>query len=262
MIDLDGGTVASIGSVYERAIVDTGREPQFLFFVAFLVSWGFIRTSAHLIRAQVSWWPGNVEVGGTHIHHLVWGILLLLVSGWIGVTVAPESPWHEILAVLFGIGAGLTLDEFALWLNLRDVYWEKEGRRSIDAVIVAAMLTGFVLVGFTAWVDVARDVEEGVFAVVGAVGLVAIAIAFVNAAKEKLGMALLSLVVPVAGLVGALRLARPYSLWARLFYSDSKRERAGERFAGRERSWPWSRRGVEQSAQPRETDPQSAAGSG
>jgi hypothetical protein len=233
--------IASIGSLYERAIVDTGREPQFLFFVAFLVSWGFIRTSAHLIRAQVSWWPGNVEVGGTHIHHLVWGILLLLISGWVGVTVAPESPWHEILAVLFGIGAGLTLDEFALWLNLRDVYWEKEGRRSIDAVVVAAMLTGFVLVGFTAWVEVAAGVEEAVFAAVGAVGLLGILVAFVNIAKEKFGMALLSLLIPLVGLVGAVRLARPTSVWARL-YGDEKRRRARDRFAGRESPWFWRNR--------------------
>ena len=237
-MELDAGTLASIGSVYERAIVETGREPQFLFFVAFLVSWGFIRTSAHMIRAQVSWWPGNVEVGGTHIHHLVWGILLLLISGWIGVTVAPDSPWHEILAVLFGIGTGLTLDEFALWLNLRDVYWAKEGRRSIDAVVVAIIVTGFVLVGFTAWVDVAKDVENGVFAIVGFFGLSGIVLAIVNAAKEKFGMALWSLVIPVVGFVGALRLARATSVWARL-YGEGKRERARERFAGRESPWFW-----------------------
>ena len=91
-----------------------------------------------MIRAQVSWWPGNVSVGGTHIHHLVWGILLLLIFGWLGIAVAPDSPWREICAVMFGIGTGLTLDEFALWLNLKDVYWEKQGRRSIDAVIIAA----------------------------------------------------------------------------------------------------------------------------
>src|SRR6266508_4183370 len=138
-------TLASISSVYDRAIVDTGRQPEFLFFVAFLITFGFIRTSAHMIKAQVSWWPGNVEVGGTHIHHLVWGILLLLIAGWVGTTVAPGSPWHEILAVLFGIGTGLTLDEFALWLNLKDVYWSAQGRRSIDAVIVAATVTGMAL---------------------------------------------------------------------------------------------------------------------
>jgi hypothetical protein len=221
--------LASIGSLYERAIVDTDRQPEFLFFVAFLVTFGFIRTSAHLIRAQVSWWPGNVEVGGTHIHHLVWGILLLLIAGYLGVVIAPPSPWHEIVTILFGVGTGLTLDEFALWLNLKDVYWSQQGRRSIDAVIVAGTVTGMVLVGFTAWVDVATEVEDVVFAVVGAFGLITILLAVVNLAKEKFGMAVVGLFIPPVGLVGALRLGRPRSLWARL-YRESKRERARARF--------------------------------
>jgi hypothetical protein len=226
-----GGLVlASIGSVYERAIVDTGRQPEFLFFVAFLISFGFIRTSAHLIRAQVSWWPGNVNVGGTHIHHLVWGILLLLIVGYVGVTVAPPSPWHEIIAVLFGIGTGLTLDEFALWLDLKDVYWSAQGRRSIDAVIVAATITGMTLIGYTAWIDVATEVEDAVFAVVGFFGATGILLALVNLAKEKFGLALLGLLFTPVGLVGALRLGRPRSLWARLFYSERKRARAAARF--------------------------------
>jgi hypothetical protein len=232
--------IASLGSLFERAIVDTGRLPQFLFFASFLFSWGFIRTSAHLIRAQVAWWPGNVEVGGTHIHHLVWGIIIVLISGWIGLTVQPDSPWQEILAVLFGFGTGLTLDEFALWLNLRDVYWEEEGRRSIDAVIVAAIAAGLVLVGFTAWLDVAKGVEDGVFAVVGFFGLFAIILAFVNAAKEKFGMAIWALLLPPVGLVGAIRLGRPHSLWGRYLYrSDRRREKATKRFEGRESPWFW-----------------------
>jgi hypothetical protein len=223
--------LASIGSVYDRAIVDTGRQAEFLYFVAFLVSFGFIRTSAHMIRAQVSWWPGNVNVGGTHIHHLVWGILLLLITGYVGVAIAPPTPWHEIVAVLFGIGTGLTLDEFALWLNLKDVYWSQQGRRSIDAVIVAATISGMVLVGFAAWVDVATEVEDAVFAIVGAFGLVSILFTLVNLAKEKFGMAIVGLLIPPVGLVGALRLGRPHSLWARL-YGEKKRARARARFGG------------------------------
>jgi hypothetical protein len=221
--------LASVGSLYERAIVDTGRQPEFLFFVAFLVSFGFIRTSAHMIRAQVSWWPGNVNVGGTHIHHLVWGILLLLIAGYIGVTVAPDSPWHEILAVLFGIGTGLTLDEFALWLNLSDVYWSEQGRRSIDAVIVAATLTGMMLVGFTAWVDLTTEVADAVIAIVGGIGVLTILFAAVNLSKEKFGIALAGLFFPPVGWVGAFRLARPYSPWARL-YGEEKLARARARY--------------------------------
>jgi hypothetical protein len=231
---VDALLIASIGSVYDRAIVDTGRQAEFLFFVAFLVSFGFIRTSAHLIRAQVSWWPGNVEVGGTHIHHLVWGILLLLIFGYVGVAIAPDSPWHEIAAVAFGIGTGLTLDEFALWLNLSDVYWSEKGRRSIDAVIVAACLSGMVLVGFAAWLDVATKVEDEVFAIVGFFGLGTILFAVVNLAKEKFGMAALGLVFPPVGWVSAFRLGRAHSLWGRLFYrSDAKKARARERFGDR-----------------------------
>jgi hypothetical protein len=222
--------VASIGSVYDRAIVDTGRQPEFLFFVSFLVTFGFIRTSAHMIRAQVSWWPGNVNVGGTHIHHLVWGIVLMMVTGYVGVTIAPPSPWHEIVAVLFGVGTGLALDEFALWLDLKDVYWSDQGRKSIDAVIVAATITGMVLVGYTAWVDVATEVEDVVFAIVGASGVFAILVALVNLAKEKFGMAIIGLFVLPVGLVGAFRLGRPRSLWARLFYRDGRQARSVERF--------------------------------
>lgn len=95
---------ASIGSAFQHGIVDTGREPHFLFFVSFLVTFAFIRTSTHMIRAQVRWWPGNVSVGGTHIHHLVWGILLLLICGYSAVALDPNSPWREVVAVFFGSG--------------------------------------------------------------------------------------------------------------------------------------------------------------
>lgn len=247
--------VASISSLYDRAIVDTGRQPEFLFFVAFLVTFGFIRTSAHMIRAQVSWWPGNVEVGGTHIHHLVWGIVTMMITGYVGVAIAPPSPWHEIIAIFFGIGMGLALDEFALWLDLKDVYWSEQGRKSIDAVIIAATVTGMVLVGFSAWVDVADKVENVVFALVGTFGFIGIAAAVVNLAKEKFGIAILGFLIPPVGIVAAFRLGRPHSLWARLFYRDQRRQRAEERFAnGRRLHWPGRKREAASS--------QSAAGSG
>ena len=90
----------------------------------------------------MSWWPGNVSVGGTHVHHLVWGICAMMIFGYVGVVHQPDSPWREIVTVFFAIGMGLTLDEFALWVDLKDVYWEKEGRKSVDAMIIAGCIAG------------------------------------------------------------------------------------------------------------------------
>jgi len=143
-----------LSRAYQVHIEAAGKEIDFLILVAFTLSFGFIRTSAHLIRAQVSWWPGNVETkGGTHIHHLVWGILLLMIMGYLGLAVDLGSPWLELTAIAFGVGIGLTLDEFALWLNLEDVYWSEKGRQSIDAVIIAASLIGLSLLGLQFWID-------------------------------------------------------------------------------------------------------------
>jgi hypothetical protein len=92
----------------------------------------------------------GVELGGRHIHHLVWGILILLIVGyaWLAEAGSGSTPTaifvSRLLAILYGVGAALTLDEFALWLNLADVYWSREGRESIDAVILfgAALAAG------------------------------------------------------------------------------------------------------------------------
>ena len=232
---------ASLASIYRDGIVDTGRETQFLFFVSFLLTFGFIRTSAHMIRAQVKWWPGNVQVGGTHIHHLVWGILLVLICGYVGVAIHPGDPWRGIIAVLFGIGTGLTLDEFALWLNLKDVYWSKEGRASIDAVVIAAAISGLLLISLRGWIDVTTEVANAVQALVGGIGLLGVVLALVNAAKEKFGMAVWSIVVPVVGIPGAFRLAKPRSVWAKVFYRHGKRQRSEERFAGSRGKPFWKR---------------------
>jgi hypothetical protein len=144
-----------IVEAYQVHIEAAGKETHFLVLCAFLVSFAFIRTSAHMIRAQVSWWPGNVETkGGTHVHHLVWGILLLMVMGYLGLAIDIDTPWLELVAVGFGIGMGLTLDEFALWLHLEDVYWSEKGRQSVDAVIITASLIGISLLGWQLWTDV------------------------------------------------------------------------------------------------------------
>jgi hypothetical protein len=249
---------AGLGEAYQDAFVDTGKQPELFFLVVFLLTFGFIRLSTHMIRAQVSWWPGNLEVKGTHIHHLVWGILIVLVTGYVGIAIEPADPGPEILAVLFGIGAALTLDEFALWLNLKDVYWEKEGRRSIDAVIIAAVLAAMVILGFRIWIDLGTSLEDAAVAAVGTFGLLNLILALVNFAKEKFGMALVGLFVSPVSLIGAVRLGRPHSVWAKVFYGERKRARAQARF---EEGHP---RGLDRLRRRKREEPnaQSVAGSG
>lgn len=81
-----------------------------------------------------------------------------MLFGYIGIAVTPGSPWREGVAVMFGVGIGLTLDEFALWLNLEDVYWSGKGRESIDAVIIAATLLTITLLGLGFWIDLLEAV--------------------------------------------------------------------------------------------------------
>ena len=123
-----------------------GRGAAFVVLVAFIVSFLLIRTSARLTRS-VSWWPGGVQAGGVHLHHLVWGICLMMISGFLAFAAPMRAPWWDIVAVGFGVGIGFTLDEFALWVHLEDVYWAEEGRTSVDAVIVAAAFAALVILG-------------------------------------------------------------------------------------------------------------------
>lgn len=133
---------------FQRLARDPRRERLFLASLAFLVTFGLIRGLVYSIRYNIGPFH-NVSVGGTHVHHLVWGILLLLVTGYaslveVGTRRSAASALSRLTAVGFGIGAALTLDEFALWLNLQDVYWERQGRQSVDAVLIfgALMLVG------------------------------------------------------------------------------------------------------------------------
>jgi hypothetical protein len=218
-----------LAAAYRTHIADADKEYHFLILVSFLLSWGFIRTSAHMIRAQVSWWPGNVETkGGTHVHHMFWGILLLLSMGYIGLSFDLGTPWIELVAIGFGIGMGLTLDEFALWLNLEDVYWAPKGRQSIDAVIATTVLLAITLIGARFWIDAYEAVlvlsgiggdeltggETTLFLV--AWQLVGACMALVCFLKRKIVVGILGLFFPIVALIGALRPAKPGSRWERL----------------------------------------------
>ncbi len=127
--------------LYQFHFKNERRERLFLASLGFLVTFGIIRGITHMIRAGIGPFH-NVTSGGLHIHHLVWGILLLLVVGYVWlIEEGVGSTWvASLTAIAFGVGAALTLDEFALWLNLQDVYWAQQGRESIDAVVIFASL--------------------------------------------------------------------------------------------------------------------------
>ncbi len=195
---------------------------------SFLVSFLFIRTSARLMRSpKVSWWPGSVKTeGGLHVHHLVFGIVLILIMGF-ALALRPDSPWAEIAAAGFGIGAGLTLDEYALWLHLEDVYWAEEGRRSVDAVVIATLVGGLLLIGFIPF-----GTEDGVVPIVLSV-LAALAVSAVAVFKGKVVCGVGGMLLPLVSLVAAIRLAEPDSPWARRRYAPGSRKlaRATARYA-------------------------------
>jgi hypothetical protein len=131
--------MTTLKRIYNFHFKSERRERLFLASLAFLVTFGIVRGITHLIRAGIGPFH-NVSSGGLHIHHLVWGILLLLVVGYIWLIEAGTGSnlLSSLTAVGYGVGAALALDEFALWLNLQDVYWTGPGRESIDAVVIFA----------------------------------------------------------------------------------------------------------------------------
>ena len=226
--------------ISQHFLDDRGQRSGFILLGAFLLAFLFIRTSARMIRSpKFTWWPGSVETkGGLHLHHLVWGICLMMASGFLDFALAPSSPWSEVLAALFGVGAGLTLDEFALWTHLEDVYWSQEGRSSIDAVVVATLLGGMVVVGLAPF-DLSNQ-EGSVSSLVVAI-LIDIALSALAILKGKPLLGLVGIFLPFFSLAGAVRLASPTSPWARRRYKpdSAKLARSHARFARvrKRRAW-------------------------
>ena len=129
-----------LAALYLRHFREHRRERMFLASVSFFLTFGITRFLTHWFRSNDD--PFRLILGGTHVHHLVWGILLLLLVGYTWL-IQMDTGLNgnrvrvgRTIALLYGVGAALTLDEFALWLNLEDVYWEREGRASIDAVML------------------------------------------------------------------------------------------------------------------------------
>jgi hypothetical protein len=227
-----------MSSWFSTNIEQTGRLPLFCFFVAFVAGFGFIRLSVRMIRANVRWWPGNVTPGDFHVHHMVFGVVFMMVGGVTGI-VAPGGSleWRAGAAALFGLGAALVLDEFALILHLKDVYWSSSGRLSVEAVFVAAGITVLLLLGVVPSVvptpgDRNTTPAEAVIGLTLSVGL-SFGLAAITLLKGKIWTGLFGLFLFPLLIVGAIRLARPGSPWARWRYQNKPHKRA--RAARRER---------------------------
>jgi hypothetical protein len=214
----------------------TGRRALVAWMVAaFLVTFLVTRLVTHAIRDGRGPFR-DASIGGVHLHHEVYGIFVVLGAGTAEFTYGPGPPWEHVLAVLFGAGAALTLDEFALWLHLEDVYWTREGRSSVDAVLIAAVVGVLLLVGANPF-DGDRADGEVAFALTVAVNL---GFALVAILKGRVVLGVVGVFVPLVALVAACRLARPRSPWARRWYrrGSRRRRRSHDRFpAGRRTRW-------------------------
>jgi lysyl-tRNA synthetase class 2 len=221
---------------YEAHVYDAGREPAFLMLVSFILTLAGTRFYTRMARTR-GW--GSGHVGGVHVHHLVPGIVLTLLAGGLAIGLHhPSELWVAFLAIILGAGAALVLDEFAMLLHLDDVYWTTEGRVSIDACMAAVAFLGLALLAtFPLPTDsgserLARALGDGLIVVIA--GFVVVTLL-----KGKLKLGVLGIVFPPVAVVGAVRLAKPTSIWAhRLYPQAGRRQRRSEaRFAAREARW-------------------------
>jgi hypothetical protein len=218
---------------WEHQLVAHGRQYLFLVFVGFIGAFGFIRLSARLMRSpRVPWWPGSVvSEGGLHLHHLVFGITMMMAAGVISFSLLATGWWYEVCAVVFGIGMGLTIDEFALWIYLDDVYWSREGRSSIDASMIALAFMGLILLGGFS-ISFKASTPLSVLSTV-AVVVVTLTLAIICFLKQRVYHGAIGLLIVPIALYGAVRLAKPSSPWARRFYAErgpNRQARAERRF--------------------------------
>ncbi len=207
--------------------------------VAFILTFFVTRTIVRYIRSHADsdkprkWWqPRNISAGGgIHIHHVVIGVILVMISGIAMVTLAVNGgvPEFTAAATIFGIGAALVLDEFALILHLQDVYWAEDGRTSVDAVFAAIAVAGLLILGFNPLsffdIDIWReDTSFAARASVVALAVITLALAVIVLLKGKVWTGLIGMFITPLLLVGAFRLSRPHAPWARWRYTDKPRK--------------------------------------
>jgi ABC-type multidrug transport system fused ATPase/permease subunit len=216
-----------------------GRLPLVFCLVAFILTFFVTRTIVRYIRSHANsdaprkWWqPRNISAGGgLHIHHVVIGVILVMISGVTMVTLAVDGGVAEFTAaaIFFGIGAALVLDEFALILHLQDVYWSEDGRTSVDAVFAAVAVAGLLVLGFNPLsffdIDIWRaDHTVLARATVVGIALLTLLLAVIVLLKGKVWTGLVGMFVTPLLIIGAFRLSRPHAPWARWRYAGRPRK--------------------------------------
>src|SRR6202050_5276580 len=137
---------------YREHFAEHRRERQFISTAGFFLTFALTRGITHAIKAGKGPFRNIGGKGGPHIHHMTFGIISLLIVGYLwvlqlGTQEHPSPRLSRITSFVFGAGAALTLDEFALWLNLEDDYWTTKGRESIDAVVLFGSLLALSALG-------------------------------------------------------------------------------------------------------------------
>ena len=205
-------------ALWDENVIEPGRTALVVCFLAFIATFVITRVIVRMIRSGRGPFRDN-SVGGVHVHHIVPGIILLILGGIIALGGLGQG-WDITGGFFFGVGLALVLDEFALVLHLEDVYWESEGRLSVDAVFVlAAILVMLILVG-SPFGGRSRDATDWMRWQIIAFGAVNLVMAAIAASKGKLLTAMAGVFIPFFSYVGAIRLARPKSPWARRRYTD------------------------------------------
>jgi lysyl-tRNA synthetase, class II len=203
--------------MYVDQIVVSGRQPALLMLLAMIVTFIVVRVITRMIR-EGKWGLHNIAPGGLHIHHVVFGVVAMLLAGIVGIAFRLTEPGLDVVAVVFGIGAALTVDEFALLLHLEDVYWSVEGRQSVDAMVVMVLFTALLITGIAPLGITSDPGTLGQLTVVMTIGVNVVFVA-ITLLKGKPATGVLGFFFPPIAIVGSIRLAHPTSPWARLRYT-------------------------------------------
>jgi hypothetical protein len=167
---VSAGRRRSLREIFRASFEQDERSARmFLASTSFFAGFGAVRLLTHAIRRRIGPFH-NLSLRGTHLHHLIFGISGLLGVGYLWLLQVgtgrgdEQRPARDFpskgTAVAYGLASALTLDEFALWLNLKDVYWAKQGRESVDAVVLFSALLSVGLWGRPFFREIAKEMRR------------------------------------------------------------------------------------------------------